>query len=66
MERDRRYAIGAMKNASELSRRAKLDFEEGLEKTVFWHFANRVWPEFIRMAGLNSRHCRPASIGGEG
>jgi dTDP-D-glucose 4,6-dehydratase len=55
-----------MKIVSELSRRAAADFKEGLEKTVLWRFANRVWPEFIRAAGLKSRHSRPMSIGGEG
>jgi dTDP-glucose 4,6-dehydratase len=40
---DRRYAIDATKLERELGWRAQETFETGLERTVEWYLANRVW-----------------------
>ncbi|OGH76848.1 MAG: dTDP-glucose 4,6-dehydratase [Candidatus Magasanikbacteria bacterium RIFOXYA2_FULL_40_20] len=40
---DRRYAIDASKIKKELGWEAKVDFKEGLKKTVEWYTANEWW-----------------------
>lgn len=45
---DRRYAIDCSKIKRELDWKQKLDFEEGLSRTVDWYLANTKWIETIR------------------
>jgi dTDP-glucose 4,6-dehydratase len=40
---DFRYAIDATKIAGELGWRPKVDFDEGLRRTVAWYLANEAW-----------------------
>jgi dTDP-glucose 4,6-dehydratase len=45
---DRRYAINAEKLHRELGWRPKLQFEEGLRKTVAWYLEHREWVEDVQ------------------
>jgi dTDP-glucose 4,6-dehydratase len=40
---DLRYAIDASKINKELGWKPSVTFEEGLEKTIDWYLANKVW-----------------------
>lgn len=40
---DLRYAIDSSKLSNELGWQPSLQFEEGLEKTVDWYLANKIW-----------------------
>ena len=44
---DRRYGIDAAKITAELDWRPRIDFEEGLRRTVEWYVENRTWWEAI-------------------
>ena len=45
---DRRYAIDCSKIKNQLGWKQTVKFEEGLERTVDWYFANQEWIENIR------------------
>jgi len=38
-----RYAVDTTKIERELGRRPKVDFEEGMRRTVEWYLGNRDW-----------------------
>jgi len=40
---DLRYAVDTTKIERELGRRPKVDFEEGMRRTVEWYLGNRDW-----------------------
>ena len=44
---DFRYALDCTKIADELGWRPRVDFEEGLEKTVKWYLAHQEWVESV-------------------
>lgn len=44
---DRRYAIDAAKISRELDWKPKMTFEQGIEETVDWYLANRVWMDSV-------------------
>ncbi len=44
---DRRYAIDADKIDQQLGWTPKLTFEQGIDKTVDWYLANRVWMDSV-------------------
>ncbi|HLY39678.1 MAG TPA: dTDP-glucose 4,6-dehydratase [Terracidiphilus sp.] len=45
---DRRYAIDSSRIESELGWRPRMQFEEGLRKTIMWYLENRAWVEDVR------------------
>jgi dTDP-glucose 4,6-dehydratase len=45
---DRRYAIDCTKLRTQLQWKAKVDFEQGLERTVDWYLANEGWIKRVR------------------
>ncbi|WP_298885716.1 dTDP-glucose 4,6-dehydratase [uncultured Bradyrhizobium sp.] len=51
---DRRYAIDCSKIERELGWRAKMDFSEGLAKTVMWYYENRKWWQDILNRGYRN------------
>ena len=51
---DRRYAIDARKARSELGWAPRIDFADGLERTVAWYVANRTWWERVRSGEYRS------------
>jgi dTDP-glucose 4,6-dehydratase len=51
---DRRYAIDASKNRSELGWGAKYDFERGIERTVGWYVDRLDWCRAVQ-AGRYAR-----------
>ena len=45
---DRRYALSGAKIAAETGWRPRLDFEEGLARTIAWYRENRGWVERVK------------------
>jgi len=51
---DLRYAIDASRLRNELSWTPSIDFPTGLEKTVDWYLANKVWLEHVTSGAYRS------------
>jgi dTDP-glucose 4,6-dehydratase len=50
---DFRYSMNSSKIRNELNWNIKVNFDEGLKKTVDWYFSNRKWWEDIVKESLN-------------
>ena len=50
---DFRYSMNAQKIKQELNWKTKVNFEEGLKKTVDWYLSNREWWKDIMKNSLN-------------
>ena len=50
---DFRYSMDSSKIKRELNWKTKMNFEEGLKKTVEWYLSNKEWWKDIRKNSLN-------------
>ena len=50
---DFRYSMNSSKIRNELNWNIKVNFDEGLKKTIDWYFSNRKWWEDIVKESLN-------------